>query len=333
MPETLVKITALIAVALTINGFAAQTKHASKAKHPAPPKVEHLAALPSTVDLGVFDNSHQFDNVRTITYELGWYRWENTPSKLLPQLQQTTAKGRIPLLTVEPNPITTIGNAKTLLPDIAAGKYDAVIRNLAKTIRSLGSPVLVRFAPEMECVTVRPWSMQEPVDYIAAFRRFVTTFKQVSPSSLIVWSPIGEGRLALKLLVTDVATSSTSGLSHSSVEYYPGDDVVDYTGCSIYEICTMSVIWVGHEQSFSDWMTKRYALLAQFNKPIIVTELGICDTPEKQKAWMEAAFASVGDFPLVRTLVYYSAQDANSWNLPTGLKHPDWSIDPAIFNN
>lgn len=305
MRSTLAKIAALIAGAVTINGLSAQTKHA--------PKVQHLRALPSTVDLGVYDSVHKFDNIQTMTYEQIWCDWHKyRPDKLLQELKTIVAKGRIPFVTIEPYPINVIGSTGTLLADIAVGKYDAITLALAREINSLGSPVFVRWGPEMDCVTDKPWAIQPAADFIAAFRQFVTNFKRTSPTSPIVWSPVG---------------------NEGCEQYYPGDDVVDYTGYSLYELPAASINWFGREQSFADWMDQKYPRFVKFNKPIIIPELGICDTPAKQKAWMQAAFAAVPKYPLLKALIYFNTRDLVSWQKWGGAGAPKWFIDPAVFTN
>ena len=323
MRNTLLQITALIAVSLTINGLTAQTKHA--------PKVEHLKALPSTVDLNVYDNFHKLDTVRTIAYEHIWCEWDKyTPGKLLPQLKEITAKGRIPLVTIEPYPIGLIGSAETLLPDIAAGKYDSVTSALAKEIKSLGSPVFVRWGPEME-YAIKPWSVKAPADYIAAYRHFVAKFKKVSPTSSMVWSPVGEAPLPVSVL--HGSETNSGEMTKSCEQYYPGGDVVDYAGFSLYEVPAVSIGWFGREQSFADWMNQKYPRFVAFNKPIIITELGVWDTPAKQEAWMQAAFAAVPNYPLLKVLVYFNTQDLVSWKKWGGVGAPNWFINPSIFTN
>jgi endoglucanase len=295
--------TALVAV-LTISGSAAQ-KHI--------PTVEPLISLPSTVSLGVYDNVHTFGNVPTMTFEHIWYRWDKyTAGKLLLRVKAIVAKGRMPLVTIEPWPIHSIGDAATLLPDIIAGKYDAVTSALAKEMNSLFSPIYVRWGHEMECVPTYLWSGRPAVDYIAAFREVVMTFKKISPTSLMVWSPVGNKDCEL---------------------YYPGDDVVDYTGFTLFEFPEVSIGWFGREQSFADWMDQKYPRVARFNKPIIIAELGIYDSPPKQKAWMQAAFAATENYPLVRALIYFNTLDSVSWKKWGGVEIPNWVISPTVFTN
>ena len=265
---------------------------------------EHLAALPPGVELGVYDIVGSFRKVPTIAYEHVWYRWDR-PIDLSARLNVVTARDRNPLLTVEPY------GPGNLLGDIAAGGYDSLITDIAQQVAALKTTVIVRFAPEMDHVSRVPWSLKEPSAYIAAYRHFVTKFRSIAPNSRQCWSPVGDKGLEV---------------------YYPGDDVVDYTGFSIYEIPECSTTWVGHPQSFADWMNDKYPLLARFGKPIILTEVGVVSTTD-QKAWIRSAFASIGSYPLVKVFVYYNATDPVSWARWGGPKKPSWVINPALFKN
>ena len=159
------------------------------------------------------------------------------------------------MLTVEPY------GPGNLLGDIAAGGYDSLITDIAQQVAALKTTVIVRFAPEMDHVSRVPWSLKEPSAYIAAYRHFVTKFRSIAPNSRQCWSPVGDKGLEV---------------------YYPGDDVVDYTGFSIYEIPECSTTWVGHPQSFADWMNDKYPLLARFGKPIILAEVGVVSTTDQK---------------------------------------------------
>lgn len=294
------------------------------------PKVEAFNKLPAGVELGIYDDSNAFGKVSTIKYEEVWFSWNKDPKTLLPALKAIVAKGRTPLLTVEPNSVAPL-TTNTLLADITSGKYKAREVAVIRVIKTLGSPVLVRFAPEMECVPIRSWSTKNPADYIAAFRQFVTMLRGAALQAQVVWSPIGEGSLPKENLAT-LNDVPRTGYTEPCEAYYPGDAFVNYVGCSIYELPAATSKWFGHPLSFADWMTIRYSHLAQFNKPIIIAELGIYGTPEEQKEWMDAAFSSVGTFPLVKVLCYYNSMDANSWKL-LNVDHPVWNINPAVFSN
>ena len=173
------------------------------------------------------------------------------------------AKGRIPLLTIEPWDIATIGTRDHLLHDIAVGGYDRITAAIAQEIDSLNYPVFIRRGHEMECVPTYPWSEKPAEDYIDPFREFAILFKKISPTSQIIWSPVG---------------------NNNCEKYYPGNDLVDYAGLTVFELPAASIGWFGHAMSFADWMNDKYPRVAQFNKPIIIADIGIADTPKNQAA-------------------------------------------------
>ena len=279
----------------------------------AAPALEHLKRLPSAVDLGAYDNRHEFDDLRTLKYEMIWCNLDNyREGKLLPQLTEITNKGRTPIITIEPYPIPAIGGGETLLSDITAGKYDTIIFAMATEVESLGSVVFVRFAPEMDMDTGKPYTLKPPEIFIPAYQHFVVLFREASPTSLQIWTSVG---------------------NHGGEKYYPGDDYVDYTGYSLYEQPDASKMWCGHERSFAQWMDEKYPLFANLGKPVMITELGICGSPGKQKIWMEDAFTAVGNYPLVKALIYFNAQDTVSWRRWGAPGAPNWQISPSILSN
>src|SRR5271166_133426 len=99
---TLKMIVGLFAI-MTVAAFS-RTKY-------TPPAVVHLSALPPTVQLGVYDNVHTFGKLQTITFEHIWVWWDRyTSGQLLPQLKAIVAKGRTPLVSIEPWTIKSIGS-------------------------------------------------------------------------------------------------------------------------------------------------------------------------------------------------------------------------------
>jgi endoglucanase len=274
------------------------------------PVVTHPPSLP-TVDAGVYDRTHTFDRIHTLAYEVIWCNWqEYREGQLLPELKKVALRGRTPMITIEPWNIPSIGTESSLLTDIAAGKYDPLTSKMAREIAFLTSPTYIRWGAEMEFTEDYPWAKKPANDYIAAFRHFAKIFKEGCPTFRMVWSPVGnEGCQA----------------------YYPGDDVVDYAGLSIYELPIASTRWFGHPMSFVDWMQNKYPRIAQYHKPIIVVELGVSDTAEHQKNWLANAFAVVPDYPLIKALIYFNTEDIHSWKKWGAKGAPNWSINPALF--
>ncbi|KAI9140072.1 glycoside hydrolase superfamily [Paraphysoderma sedebokerense] len=96
---------------------------------------------------------------------------------------------------------------------------DASIEKLARaceTLARLGTPVLLRYGPDMNGNWF-PWSSQ-PEAFVSAFQKFYTIIKSISPSTSIIWAP--------------AIYSPGSNMAYS--QYYPGDDYVDWVGLAFY---------------------------------------------------------------------------------------------------
>jgi beta-mannanase len=279
-------------------------------------------AAQARADLGVYDPDRAFDKAAGIRYEQIWVDWSRDSAKsVLVQLQAITAKGRTPILSIDPNPIRKVGSAKSLLGDVAAGRYDKVTRAYAAAVKAVSSPVIVRWGPEMERDNNTPWSGKPAADYIAAYRHFATAFHVAAPGTPLVWSPLGrEG--------SDTAPAGTV----TSDSYYPGDEFVDFVGFSVYEYPKCTIQWYGVPRSFADWMQEKYPPLAKFGKPVIIVELGVFDSPANQEEWVKAAFSSLDQFPLVKIVIYYDAKDPVNWSkFVEGAVAPDWHINPTAL--
>jgi cellulose synthase (UDP-forming) len=273
-----------------------------------------LRSAEAGVATGIYDPFKKMEKVK-FTYEHLWYYWQkpNPPEgNIYFQLKTVIKKGRTPIVTVEPWDIPAIGTRVGLLPDIAAGKYDPIVTDLATQIGLLGYPVVIRWGHECECIPDYPWSGRPPGEYIAAYRHVAWIFKKYAPTSLMFWSPVGNKGVEV---------------------YYPGTDVVDYIGFTVLEYPQVSVGWFGHPQSFEGWVREKYDRISQFNKPVIIPECGVYDTPANQKKWMQEAFASVDKFPLLQVVVYFNVKDHVTWKQADGkIKIPDWRISPSVFS-
>ena len=114
------------------------------------------ATAHSAIKVGVYDYNQTFLTSTGQTYEhifLG--SWGNL-NVLYPQqtgnnvaiaLANIRGRNRIPLLTVQPYHISSIGSASSLLSDIAKGKYDRTIVNLCNQIKAYNGPGADSFRP------------------------------------------------------------------------------------------------------------------------------------------------------------------------------------------
>ena len=148
---------------------------------------------------------------------------------------QVAGSGGMLLLTLEPRAglAAVTGSAATSL----AARLAAVNRR--------GVPVLVRFGHEMNG-SWYPWA-QQPAAYVAAFRRVAEAVHRGAPLAAMVWAPnygggypFGGGRYRARPHTADFAALDTDhdgGLTMADdpyAPYYPGDDVVDWVGMSLY---------------------------------------------------------------------------------------------------
>jgi hypothetical protein len=123
-----------------------------------------------------------------------------------------------------------------------------VATTLAARLASLnrrGVPVLVRFGHEMNG-SWYPWA-QQPAAYVAAFRRVAAAVHRAAPLAATVWAPnygggypFEAGRYRARPGTADFAALDTDHDGMLTIAddpyapYYPGDDVADWAGMSLY---------------------------------------------------------------------------------------------------
>jgi beta-mannanase len=206
------------------------------------------------------------------------------------------SKGRMPLITIEPR------YSGDVLLKVATGKCDAELEIIVAHLRAYGGPAIIRWGHEAEN-TIYPWGGKSPEKYITAYRYVVGYLRShlVTQKLYFCWSPIG---------------------NTNCVAYYPGDDWVDYVGCSLYWTRALARMYHTADGSFRNLFAQKYATLAQFHKPIIIAECGV-SVNDDQTSWIAGMHQSVGAFPLLCTIVYFNAPDGYAWVNRT---KPDWRL-------
>ena len=96
---------------------------------------------------------------------------------------------------------------------VSSGSYDSRIREACQYLNTLSCPVFLRIGGEMNVWEDRP----AQADYIAAFRHVTSIVRTNAPRVAVVFAP---------------NYSSENRLDMDS--YYPGDEYVDWVGCSLY---------------------------------------------------------------------------------------------------
>jgi len=148
---------------------------------------------------------------------------------------QAAGSGGMLLLTLEP---------RAGLAAVTAEVATTLAARLAGLNRR-GVPVFVRFGHEMNG-SWYPWG-QQPAAYIAAFRRVAEAVRRGAPLSAMVWAPsygggypFAGGRNLAHPGTADfdaLDSDHDRGLTMADdpyAPYYPGDDVVDWVGMSLY---------------------------------------------------------------------------------------------------
>jgi beta-mannanase len=277
----------------------------SRGAEVADTRVAPLDLPPAGVVVGAYDPWARFADV-----PLGlehWFIRQDEPALLVGALARAR-NARTALVTIEPFPAPR--QRTPVLDDVVAGKTDAQLRTIARTIRDhRPQVVLVRWGHEMDLSGLYPWSANDPALYRAAFRRVASILREEGATNArLVWSPLAD--------------------ADEAAAFYPGDDVVDYVGLTVLGDAAWDAGWGLPPRSFHELTAPKYARVAGFGKPIVVAELGVSGTPERQAAWLARVTPDLAAFPLVRAVSYFNDENPPINRLPV---QPDWRLEPSLF--
>jgi beta-mannanase len=270
-------------------------------------------SMPAPALLGVYDPGRVFNaglstQPAAIALEHHFVPWRlDNANELIQALDQAQAHQRIPLITLESWPWNWQGmTAATLLQDIAVGRYDQTIERCLKVMQARSpEKILLRWGHEMEIVGQYPWSVSDSAAYIAAYRHWVDKATQLGVNNLIwVWSPAG---------------------NNNAVNYWPGDDVVDVVGVSIYATPEWHPDRKAELPSFQRLMRQKESVFSRWHKPVIVAEVGVNADATTQQVWLTQAISQLKQFPQVIGWVYFNQIQPEI--VPLEIQRPDWSLD------
>ncbi len=216
------------------------------------------------------------------------------------------ARNRKVLVTIEPwSWALDFNEAPDQLRDrILSGSYDGAMRAILKELSGFRSPVIVRWAQEMENTSGRfTWSLWEPADYIAAYNRMMQIAREMLPGAQLMWSP--KGLETLK-------------------PYYPDDGLVDLVGLSIFGYEPLDEIEVGKARTFVEATQLAYDLTVGFGKPIWIAELGYEGSLDYLRSWAFDVKFDHPQFPELKEVIYFN--DREIWPWPHNLGYPDWRV-------
>ena len=185
---------------------------------------------------------------------------------------------------------------------VLSGGYDEYIKSFADRLKSSGGPVFVRFAHEMNGDWY-PWAGTKigKEKYIALYRYVKAAFDKLDVTN-VKW-------------VFSVNWEDVPKENNDFMQYYPGDDFVDYVGIDGYN-------W-GNTKSWSAWMGfkdifgKRYEDLARLvKKPVLISEFSSTGSGGDKAAWIKDAMNGIKQMKDVAGFILFNVDKETDWSFP-----------------
>ena len=201
-----------VAAAALIAGCAAlATAHPARIAHRESRAAPRLGLAVPRVAVGVVTNNVAvFDAVCSCRPQIAVRYMRFGQPFPAAEVRMMLAHGAEPLIELEPYSVR--------LASIAAGRSDAWLRSYASSVRALGAPVLLSFAPEANG-TWYSWGYGHAAarDFIAAWRHVVTLFRHIAPGARWLW-------------VVNISFKDSEPLAH----LWPGSGYVNEIGVDGY---------------------------------------------------------------------------------------------------
>lgn len=154
----------------------------------------------------------------------------------------------------------------------ADGKYDDNILKFADWAKSINRPLYLRIGYEFDGIH----NELDPKTYVAAYRRVVALLREKNVNNIAyVWH----------------SYASKPFNDHQMMEWYPGDDFVDWTGISVF----------GHaydDTDFGEYCNELLAIAKQRGKPVMIAECNpikgiVAEDPSAWEDWFVNFFSFV----------------------------------------
>lgn len=182
------------------------------------------------------------------------------------------------------------------LVDIAAGKYDRLLRAFADDAKKDGRHISIRILHEFDS-TWYNWSVYRGgsnsiSNFKRAFRHVIGIFK-------------GKGLNAKYQLAYNSDTIPLSKASIPRSEYYPGDDVVDEICVSAYNFAGVDR-WHDRVESIAEVISPWYNAMSFNKKPLCISEMSSTNFRDTKAAWIRDTWATLArKFPRITTVTFF----------------------------
>jgi beta-mannanase len=298
--------------ALAVNASQRVESHTEEATASKSITRESLKDSTACVQFGVFDPQAEFAEDRNLRLRHVYVSWcEYQASELTSQLAALEASGYQILLTIEPWSRDASGE-DTLLQSVIDGQYDDIIRGLAQVLDQIKGPVLVTWGHEMDqdLISRYPWSGKEPDHFVNAYRHVVNQFRSLTDTEILwVWNGV---------------------IKSGSEKYWPGNEYVDVVGIPVYSFPHWDQQFHGYIRDFSKTLGEKWSLIESFEKPFIITELGVSGSADFSAFWLHNAIQMLERYQKLKAVVFFYSRDVEgAWgnDLPT----PDWRVHPDVI--
>ncbi|MFR9780012.1 glycoside hydrolase family 26 protein [Micromonospora sp. MS34] len=186
------------------------------------------------------------------------------------------------------------------LSRVARGDFDSHLLAWAEGIRSLGYPVAIRFAHEMNGHWY-PWcgavNGNRPGDYVKAWRHVHDLFRDAGATNVIwVWS----------------ANVRWSDAAPALAPLYPGDGYVDWIGMTGYYGSGAFSQYRPFDAIFKRTVTE---IRAFSRKPLVITETAASEASERKAEWISQTFRMLPDYPDIIGLIWFEVNKERDWRI------------------
>ena len=273
----------------------------------ATPSDKRPVLTEDSITFGAYDPHGDFGEAASSRIEHLFLPWEDVDLSTLALADDyALARGRTLLITIEPwswSPDWRL-SGQELLGAILGGARDENMAAVCSTAAALKSPVIIRWGQEMdETDSQFSWSHWGGAGFKAAYRRMVNVCRAHLGTAKFMWSPKGNEGLEA---------------------FYPGDDVVDVIGLSVFGLQAYDRATKGRDQTFQERLAPGYERVKGYGKPVMVAELGYEGDAEYVRNWAANAAKRHGEFPHLTAVVYFNDREVYPW--PEGYGKPDWRV-------
>ncbi|HEU5063722.1 MAG TPA: glycosyl hydrolase [Solirubrobacterales bacterium] len=222
-----------------------------------------------------------------------WFRDFGQPLMWSNEIANLKATGQTPMITWMPY--------QQKLSSIAAGDYDAYLRESAKIAKSWGGTLQIRFAHEQNGDWF-PWGADGATssEFVEAWRHIVSIFRADGATNVKwVWSP-----------------NIQEGTKYEIAPTFPGDEWIDYVGLDGYN-------W-GDKWSATGFtqldgvFAASYGIVTQLSaKPVMITETSSSESGGDKAQWIKTGFMSLLPklFPRVEAVVWFNRIQEDDWRI------------------